>query len=205
MATSSIAPFTRPESNHPLIESTVLEHSRYVPVLPNRPHCTEVDGRSPGAVPELTISHIPFSEACAQWLEWREHYRRRGTVANYRAHISALIAFFKDLTLQTIMPGHLKVYQEQRFTNEGRLWKRPAGPSYINHELNTLSQMLRVAGHWDRLERFYNPLPLPTKRPQRVMTEDEERQLFEAASENAECYLAYLVASISANTTATGA
>jgi integrase len=80
-----------------------------------------------------------------------------------------------------------------------------AGASYINHELNTLTQILHIAGQWDRMKRFYNPLPLPKKRPQRVMTEEEEQQLFEAASKNAECYLAYLVASISANTTATGA
>jgi len=156
-------------------------------------------------IAELDIASLPFTEATRRWLEWRESYRRKGTVANYRAHISALKTFFKYLTLDTIMPGHLRTYQEQRLTNEGRQWKRKAGPSYINHELNTLSQILDIAAQWDRLKRFYNPLPLPKKRPQRVMTEEEEQQLFEAASKNPDCYLAYLVASISKNTTATGA
>jgi len=154
---------------------------------------------------ELDLVGVPFTEATRRWVEWRESYRRKGTVANYRAHITALNVFFKHLTLETIMPGHIRTYQEHRRTNEGGLWKRKAGPSYINHEVNTLSQILHIASQWDRMKRFYNPLPLPKKRPQRVMTEEEEQQLFESASKNPDCYLAYLVASISKNTTASGA
>lgn len=164
--------------------------------------------RTAGAIvmiAELDIASIPFVEATERWLQWRESYRRKGTVNNYRAHLAALNIFFRHLTLETIMPGHLRTYQQQRMVNEGNQWRQKAGASYINHELNTLTQILHIAGQWDSMKRFYNPLPLPKKRPQRVMTEDEERQLFEAAAKSADCYLAYLVASISANTTATGA
>ena len=155
-------------------------------------------------IAELDIARVPFPEACDRWLEWRESYRRKGTIANYKSHMEALKVFFGSLTLATILPGHLRCYQDQRLTNEGNQWKREAGPSYVNHEINTLTQMLDISGEWERLRRYYNPLTLPKKRPQRVMTEDEEDQLFQAASRDNGAYLAYLVASISNNTTATG-
>ncbi len=119
--------------------------------------------------------------------------------------MTALKIFFGALTLATITPGHIRCYQEQRQSNAGDQWRKAAGPSYINHEINTLKQMMDIAGEWDRVKRFYNPLMLPKKRPQRVMTQEEEDKLFEAASKDDGCYLAYLVASISNNTTATGA
>jgi len=167
------------------------------------PACKEAGARI--MIAELDIASVPFPEATKRWLEWRQSYRRKGTVDNYKAHITALDVFFAKLTLDTIMPGHIRCYQEQRLANAGDQWKRAAGASYINHEVNTLKQIMDIARQWDRVARFYNPLMLPKKRPQRVMTEDEEQQLFEAAARTPECYLAYLVASISNNTTATGA
>ena len=65
--------------------------------------------------------------------------------------------------------------------------------------------MLDIVGEWERLKRFYNPMVLPKKRPQRVMTEKEEEQLFTAAESDPECFLAYIVAAITNNTTASGA
>ncbi len=206
MATHSISAFTLHHAMEGLscngqapVDPTLLQHLNSLSTM------TAQTGPHGSAIPELNIGHVPFAEACEQWLAWRESYRRKGTVNNYRSHITSLIGFFQHLTLETIAPGHLKAYQEQRLTNANQQWNRKAGPSYINHEINTLSQILRIAGHWNRLEPFYNPLPLPTKRPQRVMTEEEEHCLFESASRNPDCYLAYIVASISANTTATGA
>lgn len=171
-------------------------------------------------VPELNIAHLQFADACCEWLKWRETNRSAGTVANYKSHLVGLNVFFNALTLETIMAGHLRMYQEQRLKNEGGQWCRPncptragngacgcepAGPSYINHELNTLAQMLDMAGQWERLRRYYQPLMLPKARPQRVLTPQEKEDLFKAAERDPECLLAYIVAGISSNTTATGA
>ena len=155
-------------------------------------------------IAELDIAHIPFPEACERWVAWRESYRRSGTVANYRSNMNALIVFFGKLTLADITPGHIRVYQSQRLTNEGAQWQSEAGPSCINHDCNMLKQMLDVAGLWKPMRLFYQPLMLPKKIPQRVMTEEEEERLFSLASQDEGCALAYLVASISANTTASG-
>lgn len=154
---------------------------------------------------KLDIASLPFPEACDRWIAWRESYRSTGTVANYHSHIKGLTVFFRDLTLDTIMPGHLRMHQMQRLNNEGNQWAGPAGPSYINHEMNTLAQMLDMAGQWERLRRYYQPLMLPKKRPQRVLSEQEKEDLFGAAERDPECLLAYIVAGISSNTTATGA
>lgn len=156
-------------------------------------------------IAELDISHLNFEDACTAWLAWRESYRSKGTVANYRAHVSALKVFFARLPLAEIQSGHIRSYQQQRLVNEGAQWACRSGASYINHECNTLKQMMVVAGEWKRIERYYQPLMLPKNIVQRVMTEKESAAMLEAAAKDDRCYLAYLVAVISQNTTATGA
>jgi integrase len=156
-------------------------------------------------IAELDIAHLTFKEASTAWLAWRESYRSKGTVANYRAHVSALKVFFGKLTLAEVQSGHVRSYQQQRLVNEDNQWACRSGASYINHECNTLKQMMVIAGEWKRIERYYQPLMLPKDIVQRVMTDAESAKMFEAASKDDGCYLAYLVASISNNTTATGA
>ena len=65
--------------------------------------------------------------------------------------------------------------------------------------------MLDACGLWEKLERYYEPLRLPSWQPKRVMSVDEEKRLFNLDLSDPDIELAYLVAAITNNTTASGA
>ncbi|ADV83865.1 integrase family protein [Terriglobus saanensis SP1PR4] len=137
-------------------------------------------------------------------MEWRQPYLKNGTAGTYLTYIAGLDRFFRALRLEEITPGHMREYQIHRSRNEGGFWAKAAGPSVVNHELNTLSQILDHAGLWEPMKKFYTPLKLPRWTPPRTMTQAEEDQLFAIAASNPDWELAYLVASITNNTTASG-
>lgn len=151
-----------------------------------------------------SLSQLKFSSAAAKWLETRKPYLKPDTYNLYDHHISQLTKFFGELTIQKIHLGHLREYQSARVGNTGSLWKKPAGPSLINHELCVVQQILKRAGMWKKFGIHYEPLPLPAFQPNKVMTDIEEDRLYDIASRSPEFSLAYWVAVITANTTAAG-
>lgn len=153
---------------------------------------------------DAAMPTMRFSLASERWIEWRRPYVKQRTVETYQTYFAAINRFFGGLPLNEITPGHLREYQRMRSVNADRLWIRVAGPSAVNHELNALSQVLEYAGLWQRLKPYYNPLPLPRWRPPRVMTPEEEERLFMVAASHPEFELAYLVASLTNNTSASG-
>lgn len=126
--------------------------------------------------------------------------------------LRALGSFFGDLPLGAITAAHLREYQIARARNECPLesgesvrpWKMPAGRSCINHELNVLKQMLEAAGLWERLRPWYAPLKIPSWSPREIPTVDEEAKLYARAVECEGARLALWVATITANTSASG-
>lgn len=151
------------------------------------------------ALPTMTIQ-----QASERWIEWRRPYTRGRTIETYETFFKALIRFFQEIRLNEIKPGHLREYQRMRAINADNYWKRTAGVSVINHELNALAQLLEYAGLWQALKPFYRPLPSKRWQPPRVLTPDQEAKLFEIAATDPELELAYLVASITNNTSAAG-
>ncbi|HTV07822.1 MAG TPA: tyrosine-type recombinase/integrase [Candidatus Aquilonibacter sp.] len=145
-----------------------------------------------------------FPVAAERWTEWKRPYVLPRTTEAHLTYIQALNRFFFGLPLNEIKPGHLREYQRMRQSNADKLWKRVAGPSAINHELNVLAQILEYAGLWQAIKPYYHPMRMPRWTPRRVMTAEEERRLFEIASTRPEYELAYLVASLTNNTTASG-
>jgi integrase len=139
-----------------------------------------------------------------RFVEWRRPYVRDGTVESYVGWVAALDRFFADLRLEEITAGHLREYQRMRQCNADGLWKRTAAHSAVNHELNTLSQILEYAGLWQKLKPYYQPVKTPRWTPPRAMEREEERRLFEVAASDPELELAYLVATITNNTSASG-
>ena len=146
------------------------------------------------------LASLTFLEAAPIWLEAHSRHIGRGTARDYTQCIRSLNLFFAALPLRSIHIGHFEQYQKQRSTGSEGLHR--AGPSRINHELNTLSQVLARASLWAPLAAHYKPMPLP--KPQvgcALLAEDEER-LFRVAATRPRWKLAYCCSLITANTTA---
>jgi integrase len=144
--------------------------------------------------PDLGL--LCFKEAAERWRESRKPYIKEKSYDMYRQYIRALNEFFGELPLQEIHIGHIREYQAWR--------GKSAGPSCINHEINTLSQVLKRHGLWNPIKDQYEAMPLPKWIPPRVLTEKEEEHFFIVAASNPEWLVAYLASSITANTTASG-
>jgi integrase len=193
--------------------------SETTPALPHQHTFGHIDCPACEATRTDTLSNDPdsllqqkFSLAAGNWLATRQPYLKPPTYALYDHHISQLAKFFGQLTIQKIHLGHLREYQRSRLANSILLldgnrvqpWKKKAGASLINHELCVVQQVLKRAGAWQRFGVHYEPLPLPSFQPNKVMTDKEEDRLFDIASKNPDFELAYWVAAITANTTAAG-
>lgn len=143
-----------------------------------------------------SLSGMQFSQASLVWLEQKRIYNRESTIHCYEDYLARLDKFFGPIPLQDIHIGHIQEYQ--------RTYKKVYHPASVNHDINTLSQMLRKAGLWAAMEEYYRALPLPEVDPPKVMGESEEDRFFEFASKNKDSLLAYWVASLTNNSTASG-
>lgn len=161
----------------------------------------------------LGMSGQTFPEAAEVW----QRVRRNSNVLRERTHetvddyISALTKFFGKTSMDSINPGMLKAYQLARKANaiviDGKVerpWKRTAGHSRINHEINLLQQMLKACNEWEKIEDYYFPLPIKGWSPRQILTEKEEKHLFKKVAGYPEAELAYCVAAITNNTTSSG-
>jgi integrase len=141
-----------------------------------------------------TLSALPVREAAVVWLNSHRRHVRPGTVRHYDCTIKALsLSFLAELKLAEIQIGHLERYQETRTA---------VGPQRVNHELNTLSQILARAGLWRPLADLYHPLPLPKPKTGRALSDDEQEHLFRVACCRPKWRVAYLASLVTVNTTA---
>ena len=156
---------------------------------------------------------MTFEEAAKFWQLHRAQdlSLRAGTHATTQGYIDALKKFFGRMRLADITPGHLRSYQIARLRNEissaaGVIhpWKRTCGHSIPNHEISVLAQMMTFARLWHRLKPYYNPLKQKQWSPCVVLTEEQEEHLWKTASKNPQAALAYWVATITNNTSASG-
>lgn len=147
------------------------------------------------------LAKLPFPAAADIWFNSHTLQIGPGTVKHYRNCIRALEDFFSELRLNQIHIGHFEQYQRMRLSGDGL---PIAGPSCINHELNTLSQILKRAGLWAVLAQNYKPLKLPRPKVGCALEPEEAEHLFRAARSNPRWMVAYCCALISANTTADG-
>jgi integrase len=147
-----------------------------------------------------SLARLPFDQAAAVWLD--SHRRNIGlaSIAEYGKNIKRLTVFFSGLTLAEIHIGHLEQYQHHRCEGEG--FGRKAGPSRINHELNTLSQILTRAGLWAPFAPYYKPLKMPRPSTGQALTDGQEENLFRIACSRPRWKVAYLCSLLTANTTA---
>jgi integrase len=151
-----------------------------------------------------SLLKLDFATAVEKWLSTRKPYLKERSFYMAEQHIHQLNRFFAATKASQIHIGHLRQYQRARACNENKTWARTAGPSIINHELSVMQQFLKRCGRWKDFAEHYEPLPLPPSKKPKVMTADEEYRLFQIAKTSPDFELAYLVASISVNTTACG-
>ena len=147
-----------------------------------------------------TLARLGFMEASRVWLDTHKRTIGPASLSEYEKNLKRLEVFFGSLTLAEIHIGHLEQYQKLR--SEGVGWKRKAGPSRVNHELNTLSQILTRAALWAPIAPYYKPLPMPRAKAGRALSETEETVLFQTAMSKPRWQVAYLCSLITANTTA---
>jgi len=140
---------------------------------------------------------LPFEEAAEQWIEVKKlHTKKARTIEMYEWYIRNLEKHFGGTLLSQIHIGHLLEYQRQR--------RLSVGASCVNHELNTLSQILKLAELWDLIEKHYKPLPLPNWTPPKVLTAEEEERFFRVAASKPDWQVAYWAVSLTNNTSAMG-
>jgi integrase len=175
------------------------------------PACRALDAAL--QVERRNIAELTFTEACQYWSLRRLQSTglRAGTHERDDAYLGALGRFFGPLRLFEVTPGHLRAYQLARARNRMRLdgadvrpWKRAATNSTINHELALLGRMLAHSRLWKHLRQFYFPLPVPKWSPREIMSEEEEAKFFLEGARHPQARLAYLVACLTNNTTASG-
>lgn len=150
------------------------------------------------------LCHLPFPQAAAIWLDSRKNINdgQHSTRFMYEQYIKALGKFFGNAPLETLADiGPIAAYQKER--SEGTIpGLRAAGPSLVNHELNTLQQILTRAGLWNKVRDWYEPLKQKRSTRGRALSAEEEQRLFRTAGERSRWMVAYCCALISANTTA---
>ena len=143
----------------------------------------------------LDLKALPFPEAAEIWLEQKRMYNRESTLVCYRDYLKRLVTYF-TMPLSEIHIGHVMEYQSQM---KGRYH-----PDSVNKDINVLSQIMRKAGIWAPIKEHYHPLPKPDVDPPKVLSDYEETRFFEFASKHEGTWLAYWVASLTNNTTASG-
>jgi integrase len=150
------------------------------------------------------LATMTFFEASARWKESHKSVVKEGTFVMLGQHIKMLNRYFRDMKLHKIHVGHMRDYQQARRENRAEVWKLPAGPSLINHEMSVVQQVLKMAKLWGPIADVYQPLPLPPITKKKVLDDAEEHHLFAVAASRPEWYLALLAARLTRNTTAAG-
>jgi site-specific recombinase XerD len=141
---------------------------------------------------------LPFSEAADIWLEEKKlHIKKPRTLEAYTLYISNLKKNLGQVQLSQIHIGHVLTYQQLRKAQK-------ACASYVNHETNTLAQILKRADLWDLVEKHYKPLPTGNWTPPKVLTPEEEDRFFRVAASNPDWSVAYWAVSVTNNTSAVG-
>jgi integrase len=142
----------------------------------------------------LVLGRMQFGEAAPIWLAEHKAAIAHKTFTDYEYYIRMLDRFFGELRLDEIHAGHLQAYVAER--------SETAGPNCINHELNTVKQILARAGLWNEVAKFYQPLKVGAPTVGQAMEPSAEQLLFEIASTEPRWRVAYLCSILTATTTA---
>jgi integrase len=191
--------------------------------MPHRQHtighveCPACEGYRAMVIQSLEFGRVDVATAAAIYLQTRHGKIGERTYAEYLHYAEALSGFFGDMPLADIQVENVLAYQAHRQkqirttpqhlfakTKLGFRGEQPSdGASRINHEINcVLRQVLRRAGCWAAIEKYYEPLPVPKDGPGVALTQNEENHLFEVARSRPRWMVAYCCSLLSRCTTA---
>jgi integrase len=137
-----------------------------------------------------------LAEAGAIFLNRQKELCRPKTVECNQGHLNRLVEFFGNIPLVQFTIAHFEHYQSSRGTR--------CGASSVNHELNTLSRILKRVDLWYPIKRNYTPLKEQDGKPPRIFTGIEQERIFRALGSNPDLELANIAFTITRNTTASG-
>ncbi|MBA3914376.1 MAG: site-specific integrase [Acidobacteriales bacterium] len=146
------------------------------------------------------LSQKSFGDAAAVWFESHRQHIAPRSVDDYRNCIASLKKFFGGVLLREIHIGHFERYQALRSQGECGLTK--AGPSRVNHDLNTLAQILARADLWKAIMPLYKPMRLPKTGPQERLSDEAVAHFMHVAESRPKWLRAMLCSIITAHTTA---
>lgn len=155
------------------------------------------------------LQTMPFEVAANIWLENHRDEISDRTYKDYEFYIRSLGRYFGPtkerpaLSLSQIHIGHILEFRKVR---QKPTPKKPKGVGAwcINHEINTLKQIMEMAGLWDLIDKHYTPMKIKDSGPPRVLTVEEEEKFFRVVSGNPGWSVAYWANSLTSNTTAHG-
>jgi integrase len=157
------------------------------------------------------LADMKFRDAAEIWIESRAVALRGRTPKFNRQMISSLNKFIGDLRVRDIQVEHIEAYQKARQENAvivgGRTvspWKKPAGPSCVNHETSVIQQVMKRAMVWGRVGSQYKPLAMPAFQKKKVLDEAEKLHLSKVAATNPEWEWVFSVCQLTLNTSASG-
>lgn len=178
------------------------------------PACQAVDELL--KIDPMEMRAMAFADAAVTW----KAHRSNDPKLRLRTHeadkycMASLEKFFGRVTMASISAGMVRSYQKARKENlfliggtERHPWRKPAGHSAINHDLNVLSQMLEYCGLWAKIAPEYYPLPMKPWSPrQNMMSGQEEADFFSclAGADDEMVQTAFWVALVTTHTTASG-
>jgi integrase len=138
----------------------------------------------------------PLQQAGEFFLARQRERCRRATVESNIGHVRRLVEFFGNIPLSQFTAAHFDHYQRARSAT--------CGASGINHELNTLSRILKRADLWYEIKKNYTPLKQTEWKPPKIFTEAEQERIFRALKNSPHLQMADIVFTITRNTTASG-
>lgn len=141
---------------------------------------------------------LPLSQAAPLWLDEKKlHAKKDRTIEAYALYIRNLIRHMGEQPLCSLHIGHILTYQQARRAER-------ACASYVNHETNTLAQILKRADLWDLMEKHYKPLPSGNWTPPKVLSAEDEERFFRIAEANPSWGVAFWALTLTTNTSAVG-
>jgi site-specific recombinase XerD len=136
---------------------------------------------------------VNFKQASEIWLARKlERFPRPNTLESYRLYLKSLLPFFGDMRLRQIDAASVLAYQTKR--------SHEVGPSLVNHEINVLSQVLRLAVCWGPISDSYKPLKEREWQKPKTLSAQEQKIIFSKAIADPELEVAAIAFAIMRNT-----
>jgi integrase len=138
----------------------------------------------------------PFSEAVVLFQEERKPHVAPRTMQFEKERLKPLSKYFGEKPLMRFKAEDISSYQRERL--------KSVAPRTVNMEVSLLRRMLKRAKVWSVVAEDVRMFPERSRPVARVLTAEQKRALFEAASSRPDWLVAYCAAVLAVSTTCRG-